>query len=117
MHRLFPDNLFVPPKMGTGNRLVVAEAPGETESIEGIPLVGSSGKIFDSLCRKAGISRDSLTITHTILCRPKDNIYPTDDKARAYCSEKEGNEIVSFCYERHLKPLLEARPWNRLDGL
>jgi uracil-DNA glycosylase family 4 len=117
MQRLFPDNLFVPPKMGTGNRLVVAEAPGETESIEGIPLVGSSGKMFDSLCRKAGISRDSLTITNTILCRPKDNIYPTDDKARAYCSEKEGNEIVSFCYERHLKPLLEARPWNRIDAI
>ena len=47
MRRLFPDNTFVAPKFPTGkdlNRLVIAEAPGETESEMGEPLVGGSDR-------------------------------------------------------------------------
>ena len=44
------------------NRLVIAEAPGKQESIEGQPLVGGAGQVFDSLLEEAGIRRDGLTI-------------------------------------------------------
>lgn len=117
MARLFPDNNFVPAKLGTGLRLVVAEAPGEEESIQLEPLVGGSGRRFDALSRAAGISRSTLTITNTICCRPPDNIYPTDSEARNYISESEADSAVAQCYKNHLVPILHARPWQRVDIL
>lgn len=113
----FPENNFVPVKLGSSLRLVVAEAPGETESAMGEPLVGSSGKIFDSLAKKAGLSRDSLTIINTINCRPPNNFYPTDNTARSYCTEQEAKDAVSQCYRAHVKPIINSRPWTRIDAL
>jgi len=113
----FPDNPFVPPLMGPSKRLVLAEAPGQEESEQGEPLVGGSGKVFNSLLRKAGIQRESLTIVNTINCRPPDNVYPTDGAARVYCTAEEGAEAVSHCYREHVKPLLDSRSWERCDAL
>lgn len=117
MRRLYPENNFVPPTLGPSLRITVAEAPGADEAIAGAPLVGSSGRIMDSMWRRAGVPRDQLTIINTINCRPPDNVYPTDGAARKYCTESEGAEIVSHCYSKHVKPLLENRPWNRIDAL
>jgi uracil-DNA glycosylase family 4 len=114
---LFPNRMLVPPKMGHSLRLVVAEAAGEQEEVDGTPLVGPAGKLFDSLLRKANISRDSLTLSNTLSCRPPNNSYPTDDSARAYSSKEEGEQIVAHCYEKHLKPLLDSRPWERIDAV
>jgi hypothetical protein len=115
MRRLFPDNNFVPPKMGPSLRLAVAEAPGAEEAAAGEPLVGGSGRIFDSLCRKAGVRRDDITIINTVNCRPPENKYPTDASARIYCTEGEGQEIVQHCIRAHVLPLLKSRPWTRID--
>jgi uracil-DNA glycosylase family 4 len=115
LQRLFPENNLVPPQLGPSLRLVVAEAPGEQESIEGKPLVGGSGKIFDNLLRKAGINRAMLSVINTVNCRPPNNIYPTDSAARKYCTEQEGTDSVSHCYRAHVKPLLLSRPWERVD--
>jgi len=109
----FPNRNLVPPKLGTGSRLVVAEAAGEQEEIQGEPLVGPSGRVFDSWCRKAGISRDSLSIANTLACRPPDNIYPGD--AESPFSEAEAAQIIRHCMKNHLLPLLESRPWKRID--
>lgn len=117
MRHRFPDNPFVPPKFGTGLRLVVAEAPGELEAMEGEPLVGGSGKRFDALCRAAGISRDSLTIINTLACRPPLNVYPTDSAASSYISASEAEAAVSQCYRNHVLPVLHSRPWQRVDLL
>jgi len=69
MRQKFPDNTFVAPERHEGSkRLVIAEAPGKTEAEEGRPLVGGSGRIFDALMRKAGVSRESLTIANVMNC-------------------------------------------------
>jgi uracil-DNA glycosylase family 4 len=115
MRNKFPDSNFVPPLVGPSLRLVVAEAPGATESLEGKPLVGSSGRIFDSLLRKAAIPRESLTILNTIQCQPPNNVHPTDAAARGYCTEQEAAEIVRHCYREHVRPVLLSRPWERVD--
>lgn len=115
MRNKFPENNFVPPKMGPSLRLVVAEAPGAEEAEKGEPLVGSSGRIFDSLCRKAAIPRDQLTIINSINCRPPNNVFPTDAAARGYCTEQEAAEIVRHCYREHVRPVLLSRPWERVD--
>ncbi len=108
---------FVPVKIGTSLRLVVAEAPGETENTLMEPLVGAAGKFFDSLARKAGITRDSLTLTNCLSCRPPNNIFPTDSAARKYISEQDAKKAVSQCRREHLEPVLRGKPWERIDAL
>lgn len=117
LRNLFPNRNLVPPILGPSLRLEIAEAAGENEEIEGIPLVGKSGQLIDRLWAKAGVQRTEISIANTLSCRPPNNAYPTDDVARAYCSEKEGKEIVSHCYEHHLKPLLQSRDWDRIDAI
>ncbi len=115
LRQKFPDNNLCPPRMGPSLRIVVAEAPGEEESIKLEPLVGGSGRIAQSMYRKAGVNWDELTLINTINCRPPDNVFPTDNKARSYCSEAEGEQIVKHCIKNHVLPVLESRPWTRLD--
>lgn len=117
MQKLFPQAKFVPPKIGKALRLVVAEAPGEQEELEGEPLIGSSGKWFDGMCRKAGVSRENLTLVNTINCRPPNNVYPTDANARSYISEADARKAVDHCMAAHVWPLVHGKPWTRIDVL
>jgi uracil-DNA glycosylase family 4 len=116
MRAKFPNNTFVGPKLG-GNRLVVAEAPGAEEAAAGEPLVGGSGRLFDGLCSKAGVSRSSLTILNTIQCRPPNNVYPLAADARSYISQSDAAASVAQCFEKHVRPVLESRKWSRIDVL
>ena len=117
MRELFPKNTFVQIKHGSGDRLVIAEAPGETESHLGEPLVGGSGQFFDSLCSKAGVRRGELTLLNTIQCRPPDNIYPLSSEARSYISKSDAEAAVEHCYRRYVKPVIQGVNWKRIDLL
>lgn len=117
IHHVGADQNFVPVQIGPSLRLVVGEAPGESEGIEMKPFVGAAGKFFDSLARKAGIQRESLTVLNCINCRPPNNIFPTDSPARKYISEQDAQKAVSQCYREHVKPILDSRPWTRIDAL
>ena len=116
MRKLFPENTFVPVKTGTSLRLVIAEAPGETEATLGEPLIGTSGRWFDNMCKKAGIKREALWLTNVIQCRPPDNVFPTDKEA-TYISKSDAYAAVEQCVRNHVMPLLKARPWQRIDIL
>lgn len=50
---------------------MIGEAPGEQEDKFGKPFVGPAGESFNKLLAAVGISRDTLWITNTCLCRPK----------------------------------------------
>lgn len=119
MRKLFPQNTFVAPQLPNPNRdlvrLVIAEAPGEQEAIEGKPLVGGSGRVFNSLLRSAGIPRDGLTIVNCINCRPPDNLFPTDRDARSYISKEDAEKVIQHCKKAHVDPLLASRKWERVD--
>lgn len=117
MARLFPQNNFVPAKAGTGLRLVVAEAPGQEENLQLEPLVGGSGRRFDALCRAAGVRRNDLTILNTIQCQPPGNVYPTDADALSYISKPDADAAVAQCYRNHVLPILQSKPWKRVDLL
>jgi Uracil DNA glycosylase superfamily len=94
------------------NRLVIAEAPGKQESIEGQPLVGGAGQVFNSLLEKAGIRRDGLTIINCLNCRPPDNVFPTDRKARSYISKEDAQIAVDHCIKHHVDPVIRKRDWD-----
>jgi uracil-DNA glycosylase family 4 len=117
MRELYPDNAFVAPKIGTGTRLVIAEAPGEEESIKGEPLVGGAGRVFDMWLSKVGISRETLTLVNCINCRPPNNVFPTDGDARSYISKDDADKAVAHCKKSHVLPILQGRKWTRVDLL
>ena len=65
--------------------LVVGEAPGENEDMQGEPFVGQSGKLLDNMLAAmkigkdgAGLSRkEGVYIANVIKCRPPENRNPT----------------------------------------
>jgi uracil-DNA glycosylase len=57
--------------------LIVGEAPGQDEDIEGEPFVGRSGTLLTKLMKDAGIERSSVYITNTVKCRPPNNRQPS----------------------------------------
>lgn len=56
--------------------MVVGEAPGETEDIEGKPFVGRAGKLLDDILAAVGLDESSVYITNVVLRRPPKNRKP-----------------------------------------
>jgi DNA polymerase len=65
--------------------LLIGEAPGAQEDLEGRPFVGRSGKLLNKLLQQAGTQREEVFITNIVKCRPPNNRKPTAkemDKSR-----------------------------------
>ena len=57
--------------------LLVGEAPGEREDLEGVPFVGRAGKLLDKILAAISLSRDKgVYICNVLKCRPPDNRDP-----------------------------------------
>jgi uracil-DNA glycosylase len=120
MRDLSPSNRFVPPERPDDpsrdlNRLLIGEAPGKVEAKEGRPFAGPSGTVLDNLLSLAGVDRLGLTIINCIQCRPHDNKFPTDPKARGYITKADANRAINHCLKHHVDPVLSSRNWNRVD--
>jgi uracil-DNA glycosylase len=55
------------------NILIVGEAPGEDEEDQGVPFVGSSGKLLTQMLTEAGIDREACRLTNVCRIRPPKN--------------------------------------------
>lgn len=57
--------------------LLIGEAPGKQEDLEGKPFVGQSGKLLNQLLEQVAINRqEHCYIANIIKCRPPDNRVP-----------------------------------------
>jgi uracil-DNA glycosylase family 4 len=69
---------------GTGSTetkvLLIGEAPGGSEDVQGEPFVGSAGKFLDELLIEAGLSRKDVFITNIVKCRPPENRDPSTEE-------------------------------------
>ena len=75
---------------GVGNPqaqwMIVGEAPGEQEDLQGEPFVGKSGQLLDNMLRAIGLTRQSappqqqVYIANSIKCRPPGNRNPQPDE-------------------------------------
>ena len=69
---------------GEGNStpeiMLIGEAPGKNEDLQGKPFVGAAGKILDQLLSSIKLSRDQVFITNMIKCRPPNNRDPLDQE-------------------------------------
>ena len=117
IHHIGKDQTFVPPQIGPSLRLALGRDPGENEGYEGKPFVGAAGKFLDSLYRKAGVDREALTILNCRSCRPPNNIDPLSSQARFFITEADAKAATAQCWKNHVQPLLDSRPWERIDAL
>lgn len=61
--------------------MLIGEAPGANEDLEGRPFCGESGKLLDAIFLSIDISREkNLYITNTIFWRPPGNRRPTEQE-------------------------------------
>lgn len=61
--------------------VIIGEAPGKNEDETGMPFVGRSGKLLDSLLFEVGLSRDeNIFIANIVKCRPPENRNPKSDE-------------------------------------
>ena len=66
--------------------MLVGEAPGENEDLQGIPFVGKAGMLLDRFLLAAGIDKDKVYIANILKCRPPNNRDPNPDE-EAVCME------------------------------
>ncbi len=74
---------------GSGDRqaqwLIVGEAPGENEDLQGEPFVGQAGQLLDNMLKALGLNRrQDVYITNALKCRPPGNRNP-DPQEVAQC--------------------------------
>ena len=62
--------------------MLVGEAPGRDEDIEGLPFVGRSGKLLDRMLAAIGLDRASVYIANIVPWRPPGNRTPTPQESQ-----------------------------------
>ena len=72
---------------GVGNPqarvLIVGEAPGKNEDLQGEPFVGAAGKYLNELLGYAGLARQDVYIANVLKCRPPGNRNPRPEEIQA----------------------------------
>lgn len=66
----------------TARLMLIGEAPGREEDIEGRPFVGPAGKLLDKMLAAAGIAETDVHITNIVYWRPPGNRTPTPQEAQ-----------------------------------
>src|SRR3989339_1088706 len=62
--------------------MIVGEAPGRDEDIQGRPFVGRAGKLLDKALSESGIERKNAYITNIVKTRPNNNRTPTEQEIK-----------------------------------
>lgn len=69
---------------GVGNPearvLIVGEAPGKNEDLQGEPFVGAAGHYLNELLAMAGLRREDVYIANVLKCRPPGNRDPRPEE-------------------------------------
>jgi len=63
--------------------MLVGEAPGASEDMEGEPFVGQSGRVLNAMLREAGIDPQAVRISNAVRCRPPKNRDPVESEIDA----------------------------------
>ena len=66
-----------------GRVMLVGEAPGRDEDIQGLPFVGRSGQLLDRMLAAIGLTRNDVYIANVVPWRPPGNRTPTPQETAA----------------------------------
>ncbi len=95
--------------------MLIGEAPGEQEDIQGRPFMGRSGALLNRLLYEIGWDRSMVYITNVLMCRPPENRDPQPDEVEAcrpFLLKKIEliKPLVILTLGRHAASLLLDRP-------
>jgi DNA polymerase len=65
----------------SGRIMLIGEAPGRDEDLQGLPFVGRAGKLLDRMLAEIGLDRKKVYITNVLNWRPPQNREPTPEEA------------------------------------
>ena len=63
--------------------MIVGEGPGQQEDEQGLPFVGRSGQLLETLLGEIGLARADVYIANVVKCRPPRNRDPRPDEIDA----------------------------------
>jgi DNA polymerase len=66
-----------------GRIMLIGEAPGRDEDLQGLPFVGRAGKLLDLMLASIGLDRTKVYITNVLNWRPPQNRDPSPEEAAA----------------------------------
>lgn len=66
----------------TARLMIVGEAPGRDEDLEGKPFVGRAGQLLDKMLAAIGVTEADVHITNVVYWRPPGNRTPTPQEAQ-----------------------------------
>ncbi|AGI47241.1 uracil-DNA glycosylase, family 4 [Thermoplasmatales archaeon BRNA1] len=110
--------------------VLVGEAPGENEDLQGKPFVGRAGEILNKILEDVGLDRGRLMITNTVKCRPPQNREPQPEEMAA-CRPFLDSELATkkvivglgksairdlMGYEGPMKPIVNTRQHITVGG-
>ncbi|MBC7581599.1 uracil-DNA glycosylase [Aeromicrobium sp.] len=64
--------------------VLIGEAPGKNEDLQGIPFVGASGKFLNEMLGMIGTKREDVYITNIVKYRPPNNRDPLPDEKASF---------------------------------
>lgn len=102
------DRNFVAPEGPISARVVIiGEAPGQNEDIEGKPFVGGAGNVLNMILSRVGIKREEIYITNVLKCRPPKNNIKSREASLAlnYCKDKLLNELRQLKHVKVIVPM------------
>ncbi len=65
----------------SGRIMLIGEAPGRDEDLQGRPFVGRAGKLLDRMLAEIGLDRRKVYITNVLNWRPPQNREPSPEEA------------------------------------
>jgi DNA polymerase len=68
---------------GTAGIMLIGEAPGRDEDLQGKPFVGRAGQLLDRMLASIGLSEEHVYITNTVYWRPPGNRTPSPEEIGA----------------------------------
>lgn len=72
---------------GVGNQhaawMLIGEAPGQNEDLQGEPFVGRAGQLLNEMLRAIGLKREQVFIANMLKCRPPNNRDPQAEEVAA----------------------------------
>lgn len=85
LHKTRNNIVFADGNPQTASIVLIGEAPGENEDLQGIPFVGRAGSLLNDYLKDAGLSREKdLYIVNIVKCRPPNNRVPSKQE-KATC--------------------------------
>ena len=73
--------------------MIIGEAPGRDEDLQGEPFVGRAGKLLNSMLFAIGLKREQVFIANILKCRPPNNRDPRPEEV-ACCESYLRQQIV-----------------------